>query len=216
MAMQTIDVKGQSRQGYLALPKSGSGPGILFLHAWWGLNDFFKSQCDKLADQGYVVFAPDMHLGKTAGSISEAEGLLKGVEFEDRQALVVAATEFLQNHPAVTSKKIGAIGFSMGAAYAMVLDAELPDAFAAIVLFYGGSDMDWGATHAQYQAHFAETDEYEPLEMVNKINAANVEKHIYPGTGHWFYESNWPDYYVESAAKQAWERTLQFFDKMLK
>ena len=102
------------------------------------------------------------------------------------------------------------MGFSFGAAYAVLLDSLHPGALDRIVLFYGGSDMDLAATQARIQGHFAETDAYEPLEGVKKINLPNVEVHIYPGTGHWFVEENRPQNYNAAAAALAWQRTFSF------
>ena len=50
-----------TEQGYLALPAAGTGPGVLVLHAWWGLTPIFTEICDRLANEGFVVFAPDLH-----------------------------------------------------------------------------------------------------------------------------------------------------------
>ena len=46
--------------GYLALPAGGAGPGILVLHAWWGLTDHVRHVCDQLATEGYLALAPDL------------------------------------------------------------------------------------------------------------------------------------------------------------
>ena len=53
-------------EGYLCTPPSGMGPGILVLHAWWGLSDTIKDVCNRLSEQGFVAFAPDLYNGKFA------------------------------------------------------------------------------------------------------------------------------------------------------
>ena len=62
-------------QGFLAVPPSGQGPGVLVLHAWWGLNDTIKAFCTRLAESGFVAFAPDLYHGKVADNIADAEAL---------------------------------------------------------------------------------------------------------------------------------------------
>jgi carboxymethylenebutenolidase len=62
-------------EGYLAVSASGEGPGVLVLHAWWGLNDTMKEVCDRLARQGFIAYAPDLYHGKLASTIEEAEVL---------------------------------------------------------------------------------------------------------------------------------------------
>lgn len=54
-------------QGFLALPSTGKGPGILALHAWWGLNDTVRIFCQRLAAAGFVAFAPDLAKGGQNG-----------------------------------------------------------------------------------------------------------------------------------------------------
>lgn len=212
MTYQSFDDNGTQRRGYLALPPSGKGPSLLLLHAWWGLTELFTGLADKLATEGFVVFAPDMHDGKQTAEIAEAEKLVGALEsdFPAAVAKAKAALGYLQNHPAVTSAKQSVVGFSMGAAYAYMLDEEIPDAFDHIVLFYGMAGVDVSASKARWLAHFAETDQFESSEEAHKMKADNLQVHIYPGTGHWFFEDNRPDAYNAEAAKLAWERTLAF------
>jgi carboxymethylenebutenolidase len=212
MTNQSFDDNGTQRHGNLALPPSGKGPGLLLMHAWWGLTDLFTGLADKLAAEGFVVFAPDMHDGKQTAEIAEAEKLVGALEadFPAAVAKAKAALEYLQNHPAVSSKKQATVGFSMGAAYALVLDEERPDAFDRVVLFYGMAGADVSKSKAKVLAHFAEADQFEPTEQVQKMKAENLRLHVYPGTGHWFFEGNRPDAYNAEAAKLAWERTLVF------
>ena len=59
-------------QGFLAVPSTGKSPGVLVLHAWWGLNDTIKAFCTRLAESGFVAFAPDLYHGKVADNIADA------------------------------------------------------------------------------------------------------------------------------------------------
>src|SRR5690349_15296178 len=95
----------KTNKGYLALPPSGAGPGILVLHAWWGLNEFFLALCDRLAKEGYVALAPDLYDGSVASSIEEAEALLEGLDSEAAQQKALQALAALQQHPAVQGDK---------------------------------------------------------------------------------------------------------------
>ena len=56
-------------QGFLAVPPTGKGHGVLVLHAWWGLNDTMKAFCTRLAESGFVAFAPDLYHGKVTDKI---------------------------------------------------------------------------------------------------------------------------------------------------
>jgi carboxymethylenebutenolidase len=219
MADITFMADGVQRSGYLSIPASGRGRGVLVLHAWWGLIDTFKSLCDELAKNGYVAFAPDFFAGKTASTAAEAQALVTQTESPDQQpatqATAEAALAYLQNHPAVQGEKVGAVAFSFGAWYAVLLDQLHPEAFAGIVLFYGMAGADLSGSSARFLCHFAEQDDFEPLENVKQMKAANADINVYPGTGHWFFESDRPEAYDPEAAALAWQRTLAFLDETL-
>ena len=76
----------QEARGYLALPEHGDGPGVLVLHAWWGLNDTIKAFCTRLAEAGFVAFAPDLYHGKVADTIADAETLGQALDANHIQA----------------------------------------------------------------------------------------------------------------------------------
>jgi carboxymethylenebutenolidase len=84
-------------QGFLALPPTGKGPGVLVLHAWWGLNDTIKTFCTRLAEAGFVAFAPDLYHGQVADTMADAETLGKAFDANHRQAKaeIAEATMFL-------------------------------------------------------------------------------------------------------------------------
>mgnify|MGYP000089802074 CR=1 FL=1 len=210
MAMVNFSADGKQRSGYLALPESGEGPGLLLLHAWWGLNNFIKHTCDQLAAQGFVVFAPDLHHGGIATTIGAAQQLMENRDFPAVQATAEAALTFLRSHPAVRGKMLKAVGFSMGAEFAGILDSSHPGLFDKIVLFYGAVGEDLSQSKARYECHFGEQDEYEEMEYIEQMKADNVEIFMYPDTLHWFVETDREGYFHPESAAQAWERTLDF------
>lgn len=213
MTMTNFMANGITRSGYLALPPGGKGTGVLVLHAWWGLTDFFKQTCDRLASNGFVAFAPDLLHGEIAETIDEASRLDERRDFRAVQATADGALHFLQTHPAVQGDKLGALGFSMGASYALTLDESYPGAFSGIVLFYGESGADLSGSKAQFQLHYAEDDDWEPLENVQQMAGDNVEIHVYPDAYHWFFEENKPEHFKPEAAELAWKRLLEFLQK---
>lgn len=202
--------------GYWATPKKGSGPGVLVLHAWWGLNDFFKGVCDRLATGGFVTFAPDLYHGATASTIEEAKAVMSMLKQEEARNDIVKGVRALQGDPKVPGKRIGVIGFSMGAYWALWLAEEHPEDVAAAVLFYGTGEAKYEKAQAAFLGHFAEKDPYESPEYVLEVQKAlrrggrEVTFHTYPGTTHWFFEENRPDAYDAAASRIAWERTVGF------
>jgi carboxymethylenebutenolidase len=207
---------------YLAIPERGSAPSVLVLHAWWGLTPVFTDVCDRLAAAGYVALAPSLYAaGATAATIPEAEALRDGHDEEAVAGPVVqAAAEQLRGLPAVTGAQIGVIGFSLGAYWALHLSQVRPDDVGAVVAIYGTDDGDYRTARAAYLGHFAEHDDFEPLEAVHaletKIRTAGREAtfYVYPGTGHWFVEPNRPEFDA-AAAKLVWDRTLAFLNDRL-
>src|SRR6266566_4032255 len=137
MAMVDLKTREGTVPGYLAIPKKGRGPGVLVLHAWWGLNDFFKGHCDELARAGFVAFAPDLYRGATASTRDGAERLMSKLDQKVAGQDILNGVRGLQSHQAVKGKHLGVIGFSMGAFWSLWLAQELPADVAAVVLFYG-------------------------------------------------------------------------------
>jgi carboxymethylenebutenolidase len=195
---------------------------VLVLHAWWGLTRVFTDVCDRLAAAGFVALAPGLFPGgATAATIPEAESLRDAHdEASVAGPVVLAAAEQLRALPAATGPRIGVIGFSLGAYWALRLSQVRPDDVGAVVVFYGTDDGAYDAARAAYLGHFAEHDEFEPQPVVRaleaKIKTAGRECrfHIYPGASHWFVEPNRPDFDA-AAAESAWERTRAFLRERL-
>ena len=214
---------GSAGSGYAVVPESGSGPGVLVLHAWWGLTPFFRSLCDRLADAGYVALAPDLYGDDlTADTPDEAEALLAESDPNRTANLVVASISALRSMPATPDGRVAVLGFSMGGSWALWAAGRMPDDVSAAVVYYGGQDIDFSPARAAFLGHFAEYDEFEPEDNVNYLEAQlhlakqDVTFHRYPGTAHWFAESDRPVAHDPAAADLAWERTLAFLDAHLR
>src|SRR5690242_1629532 len=177
--MIEFHANGATAPGYLATPDgtdAAAGPGVLVLHAWWGLTEPFRQVCDRLAEAGYIALAPDLYRGKTTASVEEAEAFSSALNQEEERVRgdLAGALRFLREHgaasPATGSGAVGLIGFSMGGAYALATSVEAPEAVAAVILFYASyTGLDFAAAQAAYLGHFAENDPFEPSESVAEL-----------------------------------------------
>ncbi len=218
MSIKKSDIKIQlndkKASAYLASPQNG-GPGVLVLHAWWGLKPFFKQVCDQLAEQGFTALAPDLYQGRIAKTIDEAKALMEKRDSELMAETVKAAKDHLVSLRA--GKPVGVLGFSMGASWSIVVASDEPDVSAA-VLFYGSEGADFYQMSAKILGHYGELDEWEPLDGVRQMETdmkaagLDVTIHIYPKVGHWFAEQDRPEY-DSTAAQLAWQRTYEFLKK---
>ena len=205
-------------QGFLAVPPSGKGPGVLVLHAWWGLNDTMKAFCTQLAESGFVAFAPDLYHGKIADNIADAEALGTALDSSHLQAKadIAHAIMFLNDRVGQADFGLAVIGFSLGAYYALDLAAADPEHIRSVVIFYGTGGGDYSSSRAAYLGHFAEEDEFEPQSNIDNLEESlrragrPVTFYRYSGTGHWFFEPDRSQAYNQAAASLAWDRTLAF------
>lgn len=204
--------------GYLATPTDANDKGVLVLHPWWGLNATIRDVCDRLAEAGYITFAPDLYHGQIADTIEGAEALAQALDEKSLQAKseIAEAVRYLAGLVGDNADKLAVIGFSLGAYYALDLSAADPQHIGKVVLFYGTGGADFSTSQAAYLGHFAGDDPYEPAENVEWVQDAlqeagrEVTFHTYEGTGHWFFEPDRSDAYNSSAAQLAWQRTLAF------
>lgn len=202
--------------GYLAVPPTGKGSPVLVLHAWWGLNDTIRAFCSRLAESGFVAFAPDLYHGKIADSIPGAETLSSTLDVSRAKADISEAVAFLNRRVGGESPGMAVIGFSLGAYFALDLSISNPTQVQSVVIFYGTGPSDFSRSKAAYLGHFAEADPYEPRQEVDNLEAAlrragrPVSFHSYPDTGHWFFEADRVQAFNQTAASLAWERTLAF------
>ena len=225
--MQEFQADGRTFSGYLAIPRQGSGPGVAVLHAWWGLTRPFQQVCDRLAQAGFVALAPDLYHGKTATTVEEAEALARALDHDEEgvRADIAGALKVLRQHEATNLPaghgKLGLVGFSLGGAYALDTSVTLAEEIAAVVIFYATyTGPEYSKASAAYLFNFAQDDPFEPAESVAEMQKAlqaagrPATIYTYPGTKHWFFEDNRPEYDAQ-AARLAWERTIQFLREQL-
>ena len=184
--------------GYLAKPQSGSGPGLLVIQEWWGLDSGIKAMADRLAASGFVALTPDLYHGELAGhtEMDKAARLMQSMPPDRAARDMSGAVDFVANHEAVTGDRIGVVGFCMGGMLAWLLAANRPDKVGAVVAFYGypSGDMepDWSRLKAAVSGHMAEHDDFFPpaaakaLEAKLRAMGKDVTFTVYPGTGHAF------------------------------
>jgi carboxymethylenebutenolidase len=209
-------------EGYLAVPPNGSGPGVLLLHAWWGLNETMKDYCDKLAETGFVTFAPDLYHGKVADTVEDAEALGGALDknYLQAKAEIKDAAQFLNERAGAARAGLAVIGFSLGAYYALDLANAEPELIHSVVLFYGTGEDEHSQSKAAYLGHYAENDPFEPQSNVDHLEESlkragrPVTFYRYSGAGHWFCEPDRQDAFDPEAAALAWERTLTFLQRI--
>jgi carboxymethylenebutenolidase len=225
--MRAFQIEGRTISAYLAEPAQVSGPGVLVLHAWWGLTQPFRQVCDRLAAAGFVALAPDLYHGKTAATVEEAQALGEALDrdVERWRGDIAGAVQVLRQHGAAPMAggrgKLALIGFSLGGAYALDMSINMAEQIDAVVIFYDSyPGLDYRSAQAAYLCHFAEDDRFLQAESVaqmeQELQAAGrpVTVYTYPGTKHWFFEDNRPEYDAE-AVQLAWERTIQFLHECL-
>jgi carboxymethylenebutenolidase len=221
----TFPSNGGQAHGYLALPASGSGPGVIVIQEWWGLTDHIVEVTDRLAGEGFVALAPDLFGGRTTHDADEAGELMSQLPVAQAARDLAGAADYLLAHEAVTSSKVGAVGFCMGGGFVLMLAAQQGDKIGAAVPFYGvgeGVPTQYAGLTAAVQGHYGEQDEMYPAsgareleQQIREESGADVEFFYYPA-GHAFHnEENLLGTYDADSAKQAWQRTVAFLKERL-
>jgi carboxymethylenebutenolidase len=211
-------------RGYLARPAAATGklPGVLVVHENRGLNPHIEDIARRVALANFIAFAPDAltPLGGYPGSEDKARELFPKLDQTKTREDFVAAAAFLKARPDCTGK-FGVVGFCYGGSIANMLATRLPDLSAAVP-FYGGQPNadEVPKIKAALLIHYAEKDDrvnagWPAYEAALKANQVKYTAHIYPGTQHGFNNDTTPRY-DESAAKLAWERTIDFFNSQLR
>lgn len=214
---------GKATSGYLAVPQTGRGPGVIVIQEWWGLVDHIKDLCDRFATAGFVALAPDLYHGTIAKSPDEAGKMMMAMRIDEAEKDLSGAIDYLLKQEASTGDKVGTVGFCMGGALSLYAACKNSNV-GACVIFYGGHPNvkpDLGKLEAPVLGIYAERDGFvtpaiaRELEQKLKHLGKSVEIHIYPDTDHAFFNDTRPEVYSEKASADAWQRTVNFFKQHL-
>ncbi|BBB26257.1 dienelactone hydrolase family protein [Amphritea japonica] len=212
-------------RGYFVVP-TGVGaetpaPAVLVAHENRGLNPYIEDVARRLAKAGFVAFAPDAlyPLGGYPGNDDEGRAMQKTLERNKIEADFAAAAKMLTTH-ALTTDKLGMVGFCFGGYLTNQLSAMLPDTIDAAAPYYGTPPkLDIANIKAPLQLHFAGLDKrvnnYWPsYEAALKTAKTEYTAHVYPDVNHGFHNDSTARYH-EGSAELAWQRTLAFFNQHL-
>jgi carboxymethylenebutenolidase len=211
-------------KGYLARPANATGklPSILVIHENRGLNPHIEDITRRLALDNFMAFAPDAltPLGGYPGDEDKARELFSKIDAPKTREDFVAAANYLKTRPDSTGK-LGAVGFCWGGGIVNLLATLMPD-LAAGVPFYGSQPPaeEVAKIKAPLLIQYAETDDrinagWPAFETALKAAKVPYTMYKYPGTQHGFNNDTTPRY-DEAAAKLAWQRTVDFFNKNLR
>jgi carboxymethylenebutenolidase len=214
---------GGETDGYLSVPESGTGAGVVVIQEYWGLVPHVKQVADRFAAEGFVALAPDLYHGRSTTSPDEAGKLMMALDIDEAEKDLRGAVEFLVAHPATATASVGTVGFCMGGALSLYA-ASKNERVGACVVFYGIHPKvrpDFDRLRAPVLGFFGEKDEMvtpakvRDLEEELKEHGKSAEVHIYTGAGHAFFNDARPEAYDAPAASDAWRRTLDFFRQHL-
>lgn len=195
-------------------------PAVIMIHEWWGLNDTVRLMADRLAGEGYIVFAVDLFGGQTAGTPGEARALMMDA-IEDPDSIrenLKAALEFVGN--IAGAPRVGSIGWSFGGGVSLSAAQMFPTELDATVIYYGQVTNDEDALRpigAPVLGLFGAQDAGIKAKAVEDFRAAlgrlrkNYDVHIYPGVGHAFANPD-DENYDAAVAEDAWQRTVKFLN----
>ena len=216
----TFASNGGTAHGYLALPESGSGPGLIVIQEWWGLDDHIKELTDRFAAAGFVAVAPDLYGGRTTHDAETAGKYLMELPVENAARDLSGAVDYLLDLPAVTSSTVGTVGFCMGGGFVLLL-AKVKGAkvSAAVSAYPANAAMlgDLSGITAKVEMHAAGQDAFVPIDSARELaetlrqSGTDVTLHVYEEQGHAFLnDENRLGTYDKEAGDLLWQRSVDF------
>lgn len=218
--------EGATLMGYLARP-TGSGPFplILVCHENRGLTPYIQDVTRRVAKAGYVGLAVDL-LSRQGGTAkianqNDVPGLLgklpEGQPVQDFQS----GLRYLQSQSFADKTRAGMVGFCYGGGITWRVATKTPELRAAVP-FYGPPPptQDLAGIQAAVLAIYGGDDQritstIPQIEAAMQQNKKIYQKQVYPGAKHAFHNDTGPNYKPD-AAKDAWAKTLAWFNQYVK
>ncbi|MFN2616848.1 MAG: dienelactone hydrolase family protein [Thermoleophilaceae bacterium] len=219
-----FEANGGTAPGYLAVPDGGTGPGVVVMQEWWGLEDHIKDICDRFAGEGFLALAPDLYRGETTDQPDEAQQKMMAMSMEQAEKDMRGAVDHVAAHEGFQGSGVGAVGFCLGGGLAVWAGTINPKVKAVVSYYYAmpHGKPDFSKLQGPVLGHFGEADEMVAVEdakaLEQEIRAAggNVEFEFYSGAGHAFFnDTNRLGTYDEGHARRSWERTVSFLREKL-
>jgi carboxymethylenebutenolidase len=210
---------GKAGSGYLAVPASGGGPGVIVLQEWWGLVDHIKDVADRLAAEGLVALAPDMYHGESTTSPDDAGKMMMALDIGRAEKDLRGAIGYLLSRAEVTTDHVGTVGFCMGGQLSLYAACENA-AVGACVVFYGihpNVTPNLSTLQAPVLGFFAEKDGFVPPAAARQLEAdlsaagRSADITVFEDADHAFFNDTRPEVYDETHAATCWSRMLAFF-----
>ena len=212
-------------KGYFVKPAKAAGklPVVLVVHENRGLNPYIEDVARRLGTANFIAFAPDglTSVGGYPGDEEKGAAAFRQVNGAKMAEDFVAAARWLKARPD-SNGKLGAVGFCFGGGIVNTLAVRLGSDLTAGAPFYGGQPpaADVAKIKATMLLNYAENDArltagWPAYEEALKANKVSYSGYVYPGTQHGFHNDTTPRY-DEKAAKLAWDRTLELFNKTLR
>lgn len=215
---------GDTASGYLAVPESGSGPGVIVLQEWWGMDDSVRRYADRFAEAGFIALAPDLYGGETTEQPDEAEQKMMAMNMDQTVKDMRGAVDYLKQHGGFQGDGVGAVGFCLGGGLAVWAGAESDDVDAVVTYYYvmPHGKPDFSKVKAPVLGHFGTNDDFVPVDDAKQLEqelndaGADASFEFYEGAGHAFAnDHDRLGTYDKEQSDSAWDKTVDFLKRHL-
>lgn len=211
-------------RAYVAKPEgNGPFPTVIMIHEFFGLNADIVSKADLLAQEGYLVIAPDTFRGSTTSLIPRAIYQVVTTKPEAINADVDSVFAWAGTQPEVDPSRIAVLGFCYGGRASLAYSLH-NNRIAATVVFYGSPETDpeiLATLPGPVLGIFGGADQSIPLADVNAfeqgLEAAGIPHRIsiYDGQPHAFVRGA-EEIKAGGAQGEAWAEMLAFLEANVK